>query len=53
MTYTACITCKEPFSKANVFTVEGYMECDISGMCEICFDRLFEDAWDEDYEEED
>jgi hypothetical protein len=48
MTYTACITCKEPFSKANVFTVEGARETQLSGMCECCFDALFEGMDDEE-----
>lgn len=46
MTYTEithCIQCKAPFSELNVFTREGARETNISGMCEICFDALFED----------
>jgi hypothetical protein len=33
-----CICCKEPFTKANVFTTAGMKEVAISGMCEKCFD---------------
>lgn len=38
-----CIKCKEPFSTTNVFTPEGMREIAISGMCEKCFDEIFED----------
>ncbi len=36
-----CFSCKEPFTEKNVFTVEGWRETEISGMCEKCFDELF------------
>lgn len=47
-----CIRCGEPFSSKNVFTREGLAEIKISGMCELCFDSLFEggDEPDDDYE---
>ena len=53
MTYTKCITCNQPFSKDNVFTDAGAVETQLSGMCECCFDALFEGMNDEedDYEE--
>ena len=38
-----CICCKEPFSRDNVFTREGMAEIAISGMCEKCFDGLFDE----------
>lgn len=37
-----CLQCGEPFSKHNVFTREGMAEIAISGICEKCFDGLFE-----------
>jgi len=42
-TEARCIECKEPFSSKNVFTTEGMREIAISGMCEKCFDEIFED----------
>lgn len=39
-----CISCKEPFVyMGNVFTPEGMKEIAISGLCEKCFDGLFEE----------
>ena len=38
-----CICCKEPFTPDNVFTKEGMAEIAISGMCEKCFDGLFDE----------
>lgn len=41
-----CIDCQQPFkfgAGGNVFTREGMAETRISGMCEVCFDRLFDD----------
>ena len=41
-----CIECKQPFkfgAGGNVFTREGMAEVRISGMCESCFDGLFDD----------
>lgn len=48
LNYTHCVCCKEEFSKENVFTQEGAVETQISGLCEKCFDGIFE----EDEEEE-
>jgi hypothetical protein len=48
MTYKHCVTCKQPFSNLNVFTAAGKRECQISGLCEICYDALFEGTDDED-----
>ena len=47
MKYTRCINCKQPFTTANVFTSQGAKETQISGMCEKCFDALFQDDCDE------
>lgn len=39
-----CIHCGQPFKYGNnVFTQDGWKEISISGMCESCFDGLFED----------
>jgi len=39
-----CICCGHPFEwDVNVFTENGKKEIAISGMCEKCFDGLFED----------
>ena len=39
-----CSFCGEPFSPNNVKSVPGWKETQISGMCETCFDALFEGA---------
>ncbi len=52
MTYTKCIACHLPFSAANVFTEAGARETQLSGLCEACFDNLFEedgDCFDEEH----
>ena len=36
-----CIKCGEDFSDKNTHTVAGWKETRISGMCEDCFDELF------------
>lgn len=41
--YTQCVCCNEPFSEKNVFTHLGAKETQLSGMCEACFDAMFED----------
>lgn len=38
-TYTECVACKKGFSDANVRTMDGWLETQISGMCEDCFDE--------------
>lgn len=40
---THCMLCHEPFSTVNVFTPEGAKETQISGICESCFDSLFDE----------
>lgn len=47
MKYKNCLICKHEFSAANVFTHEGALETQISQVCEICFDALFQDDDDE------
>lgn len=40
-----CINCKREVIKGvNLFTKEGEKEYYISGMCEICFDKLFKEG---------
>lgn len=41
-----CLHCGQPFSKENVFTREGMAEIAISGICEKCFDGLFDEGGD-------
>lgn len=44
-----CISCGEPFKQdVNVFTELGWQETDISGLCESCFESMFEGMDDED-----
>lgn len=44
--YLACISCKQPFTAERVKTSAGWKETQISGMCEVCYDELFQDAQD-------
>lgn len=39
--FTQCRDCKAPFTPQNTRTRLGWMETQISGMCETCFDALF------------
>lgn len=41
--YTTCCQCDKPFGNANVKSSLGWAETQISGMCEVCFDNLFEE----------
>jgi len=44
-----CIQCNELFqAEVNVFTEAGVRETQISGMCELCFDAMAEEADAED-----
>lgn len=44
---STCLHCKQPFRYGvNVFTREGMKEIAISGMCESCFDGLFDENGD-------
>lgn len=45
--FTACVSCKQPFTNANVRTSAGWKETQISGMCETCWDVTFAEP-DED-----
>lgn len=40
-----CKNCGEAFSNDNVMTDAGWIETQVSGLCEICFD----DITDEEY----
>jgi hypothetical protein len=35
-----CRSCSEPFSERNVYSHAGWLETQISGLCETCFDTL-------------
>ena len=37
---THCINCQMAFSQENVMTSLGWVETQISGMCEKCFDDI-------------
>lgn len=39
--YTHCVDCGQIFSEANVLSVPGWRETQISGTCEACFNRMF------------
>ena len=41
-----CLSCLQPFSAANVYSEAGWRETRTSGMCEDCWDKLFEEAED-------
>lgn len=51
---TSCGICGKPFvfgtvdSDANVYSMAGARETQITGTCESCFDGLFEDLDDDD-----
>lgn len=38
-----CVSCKEPYSDKNVFTQAGWRETLLSGLCEKCFDSMFQE----------
>lgn len=40
--YTVCLDCREKFSPENVTSPAGWRETQITGMCENCFDHLFD-----------
>lgn len=41
-----CISCKETIEYGrNVFTKDGLVECNISGLCEVCFDDVTFDMY--------
>lgn len=39
----SCVECDRAFSTENVHTPAGWRETQMSGLCEDCFDRLFEE----------
>lgn len=41
--HICCVDCGEPFTADNVHSIEGWSETQISGLCEDCFDALFEE----------
>jgi len=41
--YRVCQDCEVEFSPANTFTRLGWAEGQISGVCEDCFNALFEE----------
>lgn len=41
--YTQCVRCLDYFSDDNTHSKAGWAETQISGMCEDCFDNLFEE----------
>ena len=41
--FHGCVSCCEPFDEENTKTPLGWVETQISGMCESCFDQLFAD----------
>lgn len=42
-----CWNCRESFSDKNTFTEAGRKEAEISGLCEKCFDTLFDEDEDD------
>ena len=48
---STCLHCGHPFKYGfNVFTREGMKEISITGMCESCFDGLFQDDEEENHD---
>jgi hypothetical protein len=41
--HKTCRYCKSAFTEANTHSTLGWWETQISGFCEDCFDKLFED----------
>lgn len=41
--YKRCLCCKQDFTSANTQTPAGWAGTQISGYCEACFDKLFEE----------
>lgn len=38
-----CRRCKQPFTPDIVFTASGWRETAISGVCEKCFDEMYDE----------
>jgi hypothetical protein len=51
--YLNCVECGQPFTDKNVHSQAGWLETQISGFCEDCFDALFDEDEDEDEPEDD
>ena len=45
---TTCVDCWEPFTPDIVHTRLGWCETQISGLCEDCFNDLFDDMEEEE-----
>lgn len=43
LNHVTCIQCKSFMSDNNVLTQMGWRETQITGLCEVCFDKLFEE----------
>jgi len=50
---THCRICGQPFSDANVYSEAGWIETQINGLCEVCFDTLADLIAREDDDEPD
>lgn len=48
--YLTCIECQQPFTRKNVYSDLGWKETQISGLCEECFDALFEEIPEDENE---
>ncbi len=46
--FKGCVMCSESFTTLNVNTREGWLETQISGMCESCWDKTFAEPSDDD-----
>jgi len=46
--YHGCVSCCDPFDPDNTHSALGWAETQISGMCEDCFDNLFQDEGEDD-----
>lgn len=41
--WTDCKKCGEPFNKCNTHTPGGWMDTQITGWCEDCYDEVFDE----------
>lgn len=46
--YMFCVRCKKAFTEENVRSSEGWVETQISGLCEKCFDLITMEIEDND-----
>jgi len=44
--YPICFDCERDFTGETVKSAAGWRETQISGFCELCYDKLFADAED-------